>query len=197
MVDPTTDATVIVGRRDNDQTACCFFVSTRLTKIGIAPIAQLSYKQELKHYHTALVIASTIKENPDTKIFAILLIYNSFDMHTVVCYNVGYHVDVFHQSMPSLENKAVFCVASRAQVCSVDNEICCGGCTYVGDYHYALLNWGRRARRCRCAAIDAGIIQKDERLTHIVLTQYFHDNPDQQEAFNAAVNANMAADTAN
>jgi hypothetical protein len=137
----------------------------------------------LKHFHTALVIASTIKENPAAKKLPILLIYSSFNMHSVVCYNVGYHVDVFHQNMPSLENKAVFCVASRAQACSVDNERRCGGGTYVCNYHYALLDWGRRARSSRCADIDAGIIQEGERSTQTDLTLYVNNNPDQQEAF--------------
>ena len=158
---------------------------------GHAVIAEESFKQELKHYNTAYAIASTIKNNDAAKKMVILLVYNSFNMHSIVCYNVGYHVDRFHKGMASLENKAVFRVNSLDKPCAVKDERCRGGGKYVGDFHFALLDWGRSARARRTTAIEASIIQPHQRLTQAFLSRYFNQHPDQQEAFNAGVNATL------
>lgn len=34
--------------------------------------------------------------------------YNSFNLHSIVAYNVGYHYDVFNQGLASLDKIVVF-----------------------------------------------------------------------------------------
>ena len=169
------------------------FILEHLFSSGVGTIAEQSFKQELKHYYTTFAIASTIKNDATAKCLAVLLVYNSFNMHSIVCYNVGYHVDKFHKGMASLENKAVFRITSLAKACEIKDERGRGGGAFVGDYHYALLDWGRTPRARRNIVVEIGIIGPNQHLMQAVLLDYFNNHPDQQQAFEAAVNAALNA----
>eukprot|EP00957_Ditylum_brightwellii_P044001 3339315-Ditylum_brightwellii.AAC.1 len=85
--------------------------------------------------------------------------------------------------MPSLENKAVFVLVPEHKHVQLKMK------EPVVVVHMC-------ARSRRRTAVNQGIIEPHERLTEQVLTQYLNEHPDQKNAFNEAVNANMTADDA-
>ena len=99
-------------------------------------IARTAAQQEIAHLQHAWDLYESIPHevSNDVKETAIALVYNDYNKHSVVAYNVGYHKDIFNGKMPSLENKAVISIPG-------DSRKGRGGSD--GNYfHYALLDWG-------------------------------------------------------
>ena len=63
----------------------------------------------------------------------VAVVYNSFNLNSIVDYNVGYHYDMFNHGMPSLENKIVLSLPDN-----LDEER--SGNSEV--LHHDLLDWG-------------------------------------------------------
>ena len=74
--------------------------------------------------------------------------YNQFNKHSIVCYNVGLHRDVFNKNTASFENKMVIrCSAfNRLQA---PWELSRGGGDTNSEFCFALLDWGTNAIRRR------------------------------------------------
>ena len=152
-------------------------------------VALESVKQELVHIGEAGVIGSMCPEGVSARLVT-LTVYNSFNFHTIVTYNVGYHLDRFHQGVASLENKAVFKIDRYSREKKLDSgALSRGGGKYLGEFYYALLDWNTNARSRRRVAIRMGIITDDQHLTQARMDEYLTQNPDQRAAFEAAVNA--------
>ena len=90
--------------------------------------------------------------------------YNQFNKHSIVCYNVGLHRDVFNKNTASFENKMVIrCSAfNRLQA---PWELSRGGGDTNSEFCFALLDWGTNAIRRRTMCLQQGIIQPNERVT--------------------------------
>ena len=94
--------------------------------------------------------------------------------------------------MPSLENKAVFRLKKYSYPQKLNDtymDVSRGGGRYIGDFCFAVLDWGNDNQAHRQVAIDRNIIEPEQRLTQRVLTDYFNNNPGEEELFNAAVAA--------
>ena len=109
----------------------------------------------------------------------------------MVCYNAGYHYDRFDNGIASLENKVVFKVPRKhihenALISNIDQ--CRGGGKILGEYHYAILDWGRDSQNRRKVAINTGIINSNQILTQHKLDEFFVSNPNLKDAFDIAIN---------
>ena len=109
----------------------------------------------------------------------IIAMYNDFCFGSMVCYNVGNHKDNFTCFKPSVENKAVFQVP---QLSINVNDKCTweysrGGGDRVGEFYYALLDWGDIPVDRRAACIHYGIITPNERVNIRDIRDYFINNP--------------------
>ena len=122
-------------------------------------IATLSWQQEMEHINSSINITCLVKDYA-TRHLAIIL-----NFYSVVQYNVGYHFDRFHKGMASLENKAIFRVPSYSQNSNPGEDNCRGGGKYVGDFHYALLDWGSHNRERRQWAIANNIILPNQKIS--------------------------------
>ena len=105
--------------------------------------------------------------------------YNNFNKHSIVAYNVGLHLDVFHRHSASFENKAVFHVMALDyhDETSVDWEYSRGGGKTPREFHYALLDWGQQQTTRRSNAVIHRIINATERVSQGTLRDYFANNP--------------------
>ena len=109
--------------------------------------------------------------------------YNNFNKHSIVAYNVGLHLDIFHRHSASFENKAVFHVKSfdykhgEHDIC-VDWEYSRGGGKTPREFHYALLDWGQVQQQRRSNAVIHRIIDATERVSQGTLRDYFLNHPD-------------------
>ena len=104
--------------------------------------------------------------------------YNNFNKHSIVAYNVGLHLDVFHRHSASFENKAIF-HDSAFDYCdnsSVDWDYSRGGGKTPREFHYALLDWGQQQRSRRTNAVVHGIIDASRRVSQGTLRDYFINN---------------------
>lgn len=162
-----------------------------LRKIGTMPgnviIAPESVSQELEHLRIADIVSTNCKDVLKKR-KVVLTLFNEFNMHSIVCYNVGYHVDCFDKGMPSLENKIVFKLHHRHAMNerALVQDQSRGGGQRLGEFHFALLDWGRN-RRKREAALQMGIIQPNQQVTQRVIQDFFQANPNLQRAFDAAI----------
>ena len=122
-------------------------------------ITTLSWQQEMEHINSSINITCLIKDYATCHL-AIISMYSSFHFYSVVQYNVGYHFDRFCEGMASLENKVIFRVPSYSQNSNPGEDNCRGDEKYVpvGDFHYALLDWGSHNRERRQWAITNNII---------------------------------------
>ena len=105
--------------------------------------------------------------------------YNNFNKHSIVAYNVGLHLDVFHRHSASFENKAVFHAKDfdyNHDIC-VDWEYSRGGGKTPREFHYALLDWGQQQRSRRSNAVIHRIIEATERVSRGTLRDYFINHP--------------------
>ena len=152
-------------------------------------VATDAVNQELSHISLSSGVASYLCNNKASSRLCALTLYNEFNRHSVVCYNVGYHFDRFDKGMASLENKVVFHVKDRVMdprtLHKFQNDTRGGG-DHIGQFHFALLDWGRCRRNRRQAAIDVGIIQPNQRLTQAMINDFFRINPHMNAAFQAA-----------
>ena len=128
-------------------------------------IATLSWQQEMEHINSSINLTRLITDHA-MRHLAIISMYSSFNFYSVVGYNVGHHFDRFHKGMASLENKVVFRVPSFSRNCNPGEDKCRGGGNYVGDFHYALLDWGSQNRERRQWAIMNNIIMPRQRRTN-------------------------------
>ena len=108
--------------------------------------------------------------------------YNNFNKHSIVAYNVGLHLDVFHRHSASFENKAIFHAkdfdyTSNHNIC-VDWEYSRGGGKTPREFHYALLDWGQQQRSRRSNAVVHGIIDASQRVSQGTIRDYFVNHPD-------------------
>ena len=154
---------------------------------NIVSVATKSVNQELSNYNEAACVGRSVQCGKEMEMSVLFAIYNSFNAHSIVCYNVGYHLDVFHQGMASLENKAVFKVHSFSKVCKIEDEKCRGGGDFVGEFYFALLDWGRNNTERRQGALNLGIITNSQTLSPKFLDQCFENNPAQKDAFDAVM----------
>ena len=105
--------------------------------------------------------------------------YNNFNKHSIVAYNVGLHLDVFHCRTASFENKAIFHAKDfdyNHNIC-VDWEYSRGGGKTPREFHYALLDWGQQQRQRRSNAVVHRIIEASERVSQGTIRDYFVNNP--------------------
>ena len=65
---------------------------------------------------------------------------------------------------------------------------CQGGGNILGEYHYAILDWGRDLQKRRKVSINTGIINSDQVLTQSKLDEFFVSNPNLKDAFDIAIN---------
>ena len=72
------------------------------------PISVMAVKQEESN------IEKCYLKNAFNSRIDILSRYNEFNMHTIVCHNVGCHLDIFGSRTASFENKAIFKVKSKS-----------------------------------------------------------------------------------
>ena len=130
-------------------------------------IATKSVHQELQHIECCFKISCFCKDLKTLRLCTLLL-YNEFNKHSIVCYNVGYHYDRFDNGIASLENKVVFKfpqkhIHENTLISNIDQ--CRGGGKILGEYHYAILDWGRDLQNRRNVAINIGIINSDQVLS--------------------------------
>ena len=72
-----------------------------------------------------------------------LALFNLFNFHTIVTYNVGYHLDRFDKGVASLENKVVFSLKKYSSQKDLGSQsLSRGGGSYIRDFYYALLDCG-------------------------------------------------------
>ena len=115
--------------------------------------------------------------------------YNCFNKHSIVAYNVGLHLDVFHRHSASFENKAIF----HAKAFGYNHDICVdweysrGGGKTPREFHYALLDWGQQQRQRRRNAVIHRIIDARERVSQGTLRDYFANNPNAVNVANDVV----------
>jgi hypothetical protein len=64
----------------------------------------------------------------------ILAFFGGRNKHTMVCHPVGYHLNVFSNNLPSMENKVCFVLPGLAQECG-------RGGAGPGVFVWALLDW--------------------------------------------------------
>ena len=95
--------------------------------------------------------------------------------------------DRFHKGIASLENKVVFHVPSSSRNCNPGEDKCRGGGKYVGDFHYALLDWGSQNRERRQWATADNIIQLNQQVNANDIRNFLLNNQDQREAYIAVV----------
>ena len=155
-------------------------------------IATKSVNQELQHIECCFKISSLCKDLKTSRLCTLLL-YNEFNKHSMVCYNAGYHYDRFDNGIASLENKVVFKVPRKhihenALISNIDQ--CQGGGNILGEYHYAILDWGRDLQNRRQVAINMGIINNDQVLTQRKIDEFLVSNPNLKDAYDTAVNNN-------
>jgi len=113
--------------------------------------------------------------------------YNNFNKHSIVAYNVGLHLDVFHRHSASFENKAVFHAKAfdYGDKTSIDWEYSRGGGKTPREFHYALLDWNlQQKRRCTNAIIHR-IISANERVSQGTLHDYFANHANAVDVANA------------
>ena len=125
-------------------------------------------------------LAHCIDEYGKDDRMTILEKYNNFNKHSIVAYNVGLHLDVFHRHSASFENKAIF----HAKDFDYDNYTCVdweysrGGGKTPREFHYALLDWGQQQRRRRSNAVMHRIIDASQRVSQGTIRDYFVNHPD-------------------
>ena len=144
-------------------------------------ISVMAVEQELSN------LAHCICHYGEDRRMDILVRYNNFNKHSIVAYNVGLHLDVFHRHSASFENKAVFHVKSLdyGYECCVDWEYSRGGGETPRQFHYALLDWNLQQRQRRGNAIIHRIIAANERVSRGTLHDYFANNPNAVDVANA------------
>ena len=152
-----------------------------LKKTECIPIAKFAAKQEIMNLNLACDLYYEIPSGvacDHVKEKVIALGYNELNRHSVVAYNVGYHVDVFDTKMPSLENKVVFSVPSEMDLGRGGSD---GEC-----FHYALLDWGHLKQTRREFLLTRKVIQSNERATQQTLDNYLNEHPNAAIIYNAA-----------
>ena len=140
-------------------------------------ISSMAVKQELEN------LSKCFNEYGKDTSMEVLNQYNRFNKHSIVCYNVGLHYDIFHKDSASFENKIVF----RCPNFDDNNgpwELSRGGGEYSNEFCYALLDWGVVRNRRRENAINHGIIQPHEHVTQQRLENYFANNPNDVQMAN-------------
>ena len=109
----------------------------------------------------------------------ILAKYNEFNKHSIVCYNVGLHLDFFHRKSASFENKAVFHVKNyNRDTDNIDWEYSRGGGTHPSQCYYALLDWGQQSQSRRANCVVHRIIAASQRVAQGTIRDYFLNHPD-------------------
>ena len=144
-------------------------------------ISVMAVEQELSN------LAHCIDEYGKDDRKTILEKYNNFNKHSIVAYNVGLHLDIFHRHSASFENKAVFHVKSfdYDNYTCVDWEYSRGGGKTPREFHYALLDWGQVQQQRRSNAVIHRIIDASERVSQGTLRDYFLNHPDAVDVANA------------
>ena len=110
------------------------------------PISAMAVKQEMKNIQKCFV-----NDGCNSRL-DVLCRYNNYNMHTIVCHNVGFHLNVFGAKTAIFENKCVFKVGSK-QINHKGMEwgYSRGGGEHTGEFCYALLDWGsKQTRRLAC-----------------------------------------------
>ena len=135
-------------------------------------ISVMAVEQELSN------LAHCIDEYGKDDRMTILEKYNNFNKHSIVAYNVGLHLDVFHRHSASFENKAIFHAKAfdNTDTC-LDWEYSRGGGKTPREFHYALLDWGQQQRSRRSNAVMHGIIDASRRVSQGTIRDYFANNP--------------------
>ena len=135
-------------------------------------ISVMAVEQELSN------LAHCISEYGVDDKLTILANYNEFNKHSIVCYNVGLHLDVFDRKSASFENKAVFHVKNYDRdTDDIDWEYSRGGGTHPSQCYYALLDWGQQAQSRRANAVVHRIINANQRVSQGTIRDYFVNNP--------------------
>ena len=65
---------------------------------------------------------------------------------------------------------------------------CQGGGNILGEYHYAILDWGRDLQNRRKVAINMGIINNDQVLIQRKIDEFLVSNPNLKDAYDTAIN---------
>ena len=142
-------------------------------------ISVMAVEQELSN------LAHCISEYGVDDKLTILANYNEFNKHSIVCYNVGLHLDVFDRKSASFENKAVFHVKNYDRDTEdIDWEYSRGGGTHPSQCYYALLDWGQQSQRRRANAVMHNIIDANRRVSQGTLRDYFINNPNAVDVAN-------------
>ena len=135
------------------------------------PISVMAVKQEESN------IEKCYLKNAFNSRIDILSRYNEFNMHTIVCHNVGCHLDIFGSRTASFENKAIFKVKSKSiNHKNIGQDYSRGGGNTNGEFCYALLDWGIKQTRRR-ACINHGIITDEEQFSKRTLYDFFTIHP--------------------
>ena len=136
------------------------------------PISKMAVTQELHNIKQCIGNYGIDKKKD------ILRLYNSYNSHTIVCHNVGYHQDNFGKHSASFENKCVFMVDDKTRLDSnIGWNYSRGGGTHNGQFCYALLDWGSGSATRRDACITHGIIEEDAHVNIRNIREYFRNNP--------------------
>ena len=137
-------------------------------------ISVMAVEQELSN------LAHCISDYGVNDKLTILAKYNEFNKHSIVCYNVGLHLDVFHRKSASFENKAVFHVKAynyAGNYNDVNWEYSRGGGSNPCQFYYALLDWGQQSRRRRTNCVVHRIIDANQRVAQGTIRDYFINHP--------------------
>ena len=152
-------------------------------------VAIESVEKEISNITLCSNLAKQIKDDSKRRL-ASLTMYNECNRHSIVAYNVGYHLDRFDKGIASLENKAVFKLPHRNWNNAMQNTYQSrGGGKNMEEFCFALLDWGRAKKSERTVALNMGIIATNQKLTQTAIDAYFVSHPNMREAFNEASQA--------
>ena len=110
----------------------------------------------------------------------IALSYNEFNKHSIVAYDVGYHIDVFGDKQPSLENKVVFGIRL------LPGQGCGRGGKDGSMFHYALLDWEDNKKFRRQFLLTRNIIRPNQRADQGTLDNWLRLNPHMRNVYHRA-----------
>jgi len=109
------------------------------------------------------------------------LSYNDFNKHSIVAYDIGYHVDVFGDKQPSLENKVVFGIRL------LPGQGHGRGGKDGSMFHYALLDWEDNKKFWRQFLLTRNIIHPNQQADQGTLDNLLRLNPLMRNVYRRAL----------
>ena len=107
-----------------------------------------------------------VKKNSFSEI--VLLLYNSFNNYSVVAYDAKFHVDVFNQGIPSLENRKVLSI--KGYVKNFGSRSCEEN---PNEFNFTFLDWGKEIKFRSKYIREHDVIPDNNKITKKTLNDFF------------------------